>query len=188
MTGIGPRSVRPRVQAFGDAAVIVELPLPPGPETSRLVNGLADHLAGPAGPGWAGSRWEPPVPAATTILVPVDPVEPGAARAVALVEAAVATWRPRESATSPSTAAVIEIPVQYGGDDGPDLEAAAHLAGLSAEAVIELHSGTEYDVAFLGFAPGFAYLGPLPEALVLPRRPAARPRGDARVARRPGRS
>jgi inhibitor of KinA len=64
---------------------------------------------------------------------------------------------------------LVEIPVSYGGEFGPDLEEVATLHGLTPKQVIELHSSTTYLVYFLGFAPGFAYLGELPEALVTPR-------------------
>jgi KipI family sensor histidine kinase inhibitor len=58
------------------------------------------------------------------------------------------------------------IAVRY---DGPDLEAVARLHGMSPERVVELHTGASYEVAFLGFVPGFAYLTGLPEALRTPR-------------------
>lgn len=64
----------------------------------------------------------------------------------------------------------IQIPVRYGGDYGPDLELVAAHAGLSPEQVIAAHSSAEYLVYFLGFQPGFAYLGGLPEQLATPRR------------------
>jgi inhibitor of KinA len=63
----------------------------------------------------------------------------------------------------------VEIPVCYGGDFGPDLRDVAAMHGLTAEQVIELHASKSYLVYFLGFVPGFAYLGELPEALVTPR-------------------
>ena len=63
----------------------------------------------------------------------------------------------------------VEIPVCYGGDFGPDLDAIANLHKLTPEQVINLHVATNYRVYFLGFVPGFAYLGELPEALVTPR-------------------
>lgn len=69
--------------------------------------------------------------------------------------------------------------------DGPDLAAVAAAAGLSVEAVVALHSGAQYRVAFLGFAPGFAYLAGLPPALQLPRRTVPRvrvPQGAVAVA------
>jgi len=63
------------------------------------------------------------------------------------------------------------IEVHYGGED---LEAMAREKGCSEEQIIELHTSTDFEVYFLGFAPGFAYLGPLPPELHHPRR--AKPR------------
>ena len=62
-----------------------------------------------------------------------------------------------------------EIPVCYGGEYGPDLTDVAGIHGLTPAQVIELHSSANYLVYFLGFVPGFAYLGELPQALVTPR-------------------
>ncbi len=66
-------------------------------------------------------------------------------------------------------ARLVEIPVCYGGAHGPDLAAVAADAALAPERVIELHASITYTVYFLGFVPGFAYLGELPAALALPR-------------------
>jgi KipI family sensor histidine kinase inhibitor len=63
----------------------------------------------------------------------------------------------------------VEVPVCYGGEFGPDLDEVASLKSLTPGQVIELHASTSYLVYFLGFVPGFAYLGELPEALVTPR-------------------
>jgi len=63
----------------------------------------------------------------------------------------------------------VEIPVCYGGEHGPDLNDVSAMHGVTPAQVIELHSSTTYLVYFLGFVPGFAYLGELPEALVTPR-------------------
>jgi inhibitor of KinA len=63
----------------------------------------------------------------------------------------------------------LEIPVCYGGEFGEDLDEVAALHGMSAARVIELHTSVTYLVYFLGFVPGFAYLGELPEALATPR-------------------
>ncbi|HEY2548777.1 MAG TPA: 5-oxoprolinase subunit PxpB [Candidatus Acidoferrum sp.] len=71
-------------------------------------------------------------------------------------------------------ARVVEIPVCYGGDFGPDLNDVAEFHGITADAAIEAHCSQTYLVYFLGFAPGFAYLGELPEALVTPRLPTPR--------------
>jgi KipI family sensor histidine kinase inhibitor len=61
---------------------------------------------------------------------------------------------------------VVEIPVRY---DGPDLEDVAKLCGMTAGEVIERHTSTLYTVYFLGFVPGFAYMGTLPPEIVVPR-------------------
>lgn len=76
-------------------------------------------------------------------------------------------------------ARVIEIPVCYGGDCGPDLDAVAAHAGLGADAVIARHVAGDYRVAMLGFAPGFPYLLGLDPALQAPRLATPRTRVPA---------
>jgi KipI family sensor histidine kinase inhibitor len=63
----------------------------------------------------------------------------------------------------------IEIPVCYGGEFGPDLNDMAAMHAMTPAQVVELHSTQTYIVYFLGFAPGFAYLGGLPDGLTSPR-------------------
>jgi inhibitor of KinA len=64
---------------------------------------------------------------------------------------------------------LVEVPVCYGGEFGPDLEWVAAQRGLTAEKVVELHIASTYHAYFLGFAPGFAYLGDLAEEIAVPR-------------------
>jgi inhibitor of KinA len=64
---------------------------------------------------------------------------------------------------------VVEIPVVYGGADGPDLDDVAVRTGLAADEVVRLHASAEYVVAMVGFAPGFPYLVGLPARLAVPR-------------------
>jgi KipI family sensor histidine kinase inhibitor len=73
----------------------------------------------------------------------------------------------------------VAIPVQYGGDCGPDLPFVAEHCQLSIEDVVKRHCETHYVVYFLGFQPGFAYLGGLPESLATPRRAEPRLRVPA---------
>ncbi len=73
----------------------------------------------------------------------------------------------------------IEIPVCYGGEYGPDLNDVAAIHDMKPEHVIELHASVTYHVYFLGFVPGFAYMGEIPESLVTPRLPTPRPRVPA---------
>lgn len=67
-----------------------------------------------------------------------------------------------------------EIPVCYGGEFGPDLEEVASIHKLSVEEVIRLHASATYTAYFLGFVPGFAYLGGLPAELATLRLPSPR--------------
>lgn len=64
----------------------------------------------------------------------------------------------------------IDIPVVYGGEEGPDLAHVARCCGLNESLVVQAHSAARYIVYFLGFQPGFAYLGGLDERLHTPRR------------------
>lgn len=64
---------------------------------------------------------------------------------------------------------LIEIPVAYGGDDGPDFERLCDELELSRDEFIVLHTRDEYRVDMLGFTPGFAYIGGLDEKLDVPR-------------------
>ncbi len=73
-------------------------------------------------------------------------------------------------------AEVIQVPVCYGGDHGPDLNDVCERLGISHEAFIELHTGSEYSVDMLGFTPGFAFIGGFDEARDMPRRSQPRVR------------
>ena len=74
---------------------------------------------------------------------------------------------------------LIEIPVCYGGDFGPDLDALAAYTKLEVRDVVARHVHAEYRVAMLGFMPGFPYLLGLDEALHAPRRASPRTRVPA---------
>jgi inhibitor of KinA len=63
----------------------------------------------------------------------------------------------------------LEIPTCYGGQFGPDLNEVAVLHSTTPAQVIELHASVTYLVYFLGFVPGFAYLGEIPEEMATPR-------------------
>lgn len=80
---------------------------------------------------------------------------------------------------------VVEIPVCYGGDYGPDIDTVCTQVGLSIDDVIALHTSGEYAVDMLGFTPGFAYVGGLDARLHVPRltQPRVRvPAGSVGVA------
>ncbi len=64
---------------------------------------------------------------------------------------------------------IIEIPVCYGGEYGPDLDNIAKLAGLTPQEVVDMHCSKDYLIYMLGFLPGFSYLGGLDERIHTPR-------------------
>ena len=109
-------------------------------------------------------------PAYTSVLVDFDPHlydhEQAADVLVRRMEAH------REDAPPPDR--LVEIPVCFGGDFGPDLSDVAHHTRLAPERVVELFSAAEYVVYFVGFSTCFPYLGGLPPELATPRLSAPR--------------
>jgi KipI family sensor histidine kinase inhibitor len=167
----------PTIEPFGDAALLIDL----GPATDQAQAVRAQALAAAIE---AGRTTTPaigrPVPAHASVFVPFDPLEMTLEDAIAVARSAIATSAlDSPAATDRRDDTPIEIPVRYGGPDGPDLEDVAALHGLSPEEVVELHAAARYRVLFLGFAPGFGYLGGLPPALVTPRRANPRERVPA---------
>ncbi len=71
------------------------------------------------------------------------------------------------------------VPACYAASHAPDLADVAERTGLGADDVIRLHSSTRFHIYMIGFVPGFAYMGDLPQALVLPRRVDPRTRVPA---------
>jgi inhibitor of KinA len=81
--------------------------------------------------------------------------------------------KPRNSSDLSET--LIEIPVCYDTEFGPDLEETAALHGISTEKLVQLHTEPVYKVYMLGFMPGFAYLGGMNKLLATPRKSSPRP-------------
>lgn len=115
-------------------------------------------------------------PAYCSILVVFDPLTTEPER----LEAEILGIDMEQVALPPPR--LVEIPVHY---DGPDLEEVAAYHGIDARRVVELHSSALYTVYFLGFVPGFAYMGGLPEEIATPRRQSPRkqvPAGSVGIA------
>jgi KipI family sensor histidine kinase inhibitor len=166
------------ISPFGDAALLVSLGDRPDASLTARAHEIAAVVEGLRGTEPAFGR---PLPAHASVLVPLDAL--ALSREVAIerlrkaVRDAIAT-RPEDGGNDVNDR-VVEIVVRYGGEDGPDLADVASRAGLSEDAVVELHATARYRVLFLGFAPGFAYLGGLPDELVMPRRTTPRERVPA---------
>ncbi len=104
-------------------------------------------------------------PGYSSLLVDFDPMRVSAADVERWIRHRLAGEGERE----PDDSCLQEVPVCYGGEFGPDLEAVASHCGMTAEEVVQRHSGPEYVVYFLGFSPGFPYLGGMDRALETPR-------------------
>lgn len=144
----------------GDRAALVRWRGEAGPEASAAVRAFIDGLErqGIAGVGET-------VPGYVTVLVYYDPLllpSEGLERALA----AAARYAVVHEAPAGRS---LTVPVLYGGETGPDLERVAAGCGMTPAEVVAAHAGQEYTVHFLGFAPGFAYMGRLPAALRAPR-------------------
>ncbi len=115
------------------------------------------------------------VPAFTSLTIHYDPGQSRLSEILSDLER-LAELAAEAEPTEPRR---IEIPACYGGPCGPDLEHVAQAHDLTCEQVIEIHSGCEYLVHMLGFAPGFPYLGGLSPQLATPRRETPRLRVPA---------
>ena len=153
----------PKVLPVGDSAVLVEFGDSIDPEVNDRVYSFAASVTAAEIEGV-----EELVPTYRSLLVQYDlhqaAYEDVAARLVELTKIAEG---PADTADSGSV--IVHIPMAYGGEYGPDLEDVAEHNGLSAQGVIDIHSGTGYRVFMLGFAPGFPYLGGMDERIACPR-------------------
>lgn len=127
--------------------------------------GLAERLR-------AGGDWLDVVPGIDSVVVRFDIVRLDGAGARRVIEAALAVATERLSLRDE----LVEIPVVYGGDYGPDLEGLCSEIGMTPGEFIALHTGSEYTVDMVGFTPGFAFIGGLDERLRVPRRKEPRQR------------
>ena len=148
----------PRIYPFGDSALVCEVPAPATLACQERIWALAQAVR-----DWP--HVVEVVPGMNNLTIVFDPMS--ADLEAHATELALA-WA-NAVATRPSTREV-EIPVRYGGEDGPDLQIVADHTGLGIDEVVRRHSSAEYVVFFVGFQPGFAYLGGLDASLHTPRR------------------
>lgn len=156
------------VTPLGDSALVLALGEDGDESALAKVKAVADALSRARIDGV-----EDVVPAFATVTVCYD-----AARAGPYAAFERHVWEIAGRATEASLGAlatqVVEIPVCYGGEHGPDIDDVARGAGIPVAQVVALHSGAEYRVHAIGFVPGFAYLGGLPKKLNTPRRTTPR--------------
>lgn len=148
-----------------DQAVIVEFGDTIDAAINRRVVGLDDALAAKPISGVLET-----IPTYRSLFVRYDPVITSGSDLIAALRERLPSVGEQQSSGRLWT-----VPAHYGGAAGIDLDDVARLHGLTAEEVIALHSGARYRVFMIGFMPGYAYLGGLPEVLHTPRLENPRP-------------
>lgn len=149
----------------GDSALILELE----PRIDETVNARAIAIArGVRRAAIAGVR--DVVSTYRSVAVCFDPLQTRLEAVTSALERAAA-----EEAVVDSPR-LVEVPVMYGGDAGPDLPDVARATGLTEAEVVRRHTAATYRVFMLGFVPGFAYLGTVDESIAVPRRSTPRAR------------
>lgn len=151
---------KPSLRPLGDSAILIQLGDEIDPAINRRVHALERSLRARGQEGVIET-----VPAYASILVHYDPI--------ALSYEEIKAWIGDEMDKVEEAASAgprrIEVPVRYGGEDGPDLEAVAKHHGLSPRRVAEIHASRDYLVYMMGFTPGFPYMGKLEESIATPR-------------------
>jgi inhibitor of KinA len=166
-----------KLEPLGDSAVVATLGTRIDAATLASVLKFAGAVAAAQGKGIVDI-----VPAYATVTVFYDPAqfaEPGE-DAYEVVRRFIESCAMRGGkGAHPPTRKLVEVPVCYGGDLGPDLEFVAGHAGIGIPEVIARHSAADYLVHAIGFTPGFPFLGGLPDSLRTPRRETPRARVPA---------
>ena len=154
-----------QIRVASDRSLLVTFGEEISPQAHRAVRRLTAALAGAR--GILNLH-----PAFASVLVDFDPRLHSHAEIESLVRESLERAPEEELPAS----RLVEIPVRYGGTDGPDLDDVARHHDLTPRRVVELHSGAEYVVSFVGFSTCFPYLAGLPPELATPRLAAPRRR------------
>jgi KipI family sensor histidine kinase inhibitor len=158
----------------GDSMLVAELGEGIDVETNRRAIGMASRVRAA---GLGGVR--DVVPTFRSVAVTFDPLRTDLEQLRALLQPQAGDARGRDAE------ATVVIPVEYGGEAGPDLDGIAAASGLTTADVVARHSACDYRVFMLGFLPGFAYLGAVDPAVVAPRHASPRlrvPAGSVGIA------
>lgn len=146
---------------LGEAACVIQFGETIDEQTNRLVGAFSRHLETWPIPGMIEQ-----VPSFTTITLFYDVMQKNYAEIEQNLRDILCTFEVAQA----DTGRIVEIPVCYGGDFGPDLNHIANYHNLSEEEVIRIHAEPLYSVYMIGFAPGFPFLGGLSEKIATPRR------------------
>jgi KipI family sensor histidine kinase inhibitor len=151
---------KPQIVPLGDSALLVQMGNEIDLTINQRVHALAALIDTSPMQGIIGT-----VPAYSTVLIHYDPL--------VLTYEQIRKWTRAkldqiEDVTSRKPR-LLEIPMQYGGEYGIDLEFVASSHNLSVNDVIRIHSGRTYTIYMMGFTPGFPYMGKVDDAIITPR-------------------
>lgn len=151
-------SEEPRITVLGTSALLFEAPGETSLPTQQRIWALADEA----------ERW-----------IEIEEAAPGLNNLLLMFHAPPATLAPLERrlrqawvdiAPKPMAGHVVDLPVTYGGGEGPHMADVIAHTGLSIDAVVEIHSAPIYPVYALGSHPGYCYLGGMDPRIATPRR------------------
>nr|WP_232698789.1 5-oxoprolinase subunit PxpB [Brevibacillus daliensis] len=172
------KSVKSEVKLFplGDSALLVQFSQEMDEWAHSQVQALASHLENRSFTGFIEY-----VPAFTSLTLFYDPYlvykehvrEPNISP-YEWVTTYVQNLLSNLEAEKREEPRMIEIPVCYGGEFGPDLGEVATHNGLTEEEVIQIHTSSTYNVYMIGFVPGFPYMGGMSQRIATPRRSSPR--------------
>jgi KipI family sensor histidine kinase inhibitor len=169
-------ALAPTLSNYGDNAVLVQWDVDGfNAAVSDQVHALAAQLR-------QGSGFVEVMPGYDSLVVSFDAAVMSLCLAAEHIKSALDAGA---KAGAASKGRVVEIPVSYGGADGPDLAAMADQVGMSPQDVITLHSARDYRVCMMGFIPGFAFLSEVDPQLQHPRHATPRavvPAGSVGIA------
>jgi len=165
----------PDIIPYGDSALLVQYKVEGFSEdVSSAVHALAAELR-------EEPHWTELVPGYDSLLCVFNLTEISVEAAKVQLEKALVEAQPAQK----SNGRIIEIPVVYGGEYGPDMNALKKSSGLSRTDIIKQHSAEPYLVCMMGFIPGFSFLSEAPKALHHPRHATPRakvPAGSIGIA------
>lgn len=155
MTNITPPKIRP----YGDHAILVEWA---GAEFSDAINDQVHMLAVKLR---ESGKYVEVIPGYDSLVGVFDLAQYAQDSVKRHIEDILA----RENFGQTELGPLLEIPVHYGGENGPDMDRICETSKLSLDGVIAKHSGQTYRVCMMGFIPGFTFLSPAPKELHHPR-------------------
>ena len=149
----------PQLSAYGDHALLLQWPSTEfSLEISDRIHDLSARLR-------ESGDFTDVVPGYDSLLCVFDLGR----HSMSFIESQVKAQLAKKSAKPKPNSKTIDIPVHYGGPDGPDMAVICKASGLSETEVIKRHSAEAYQVCMMGFIPGFTFLSPAPKSLHHPR-------------------